>query len=327
MIITRTPFRLTLGGGGTDLPSYYSKYGGYVVTTAVNKHMYIVVQRMFEDKIRVSYSRTEIVGSRDEIQHPFVREALAFLKLSKNLEIVSVADVPARTGLGSSGSFGVGLLHALHIWKDDPIYPKKMAEETCRIQMEILKEDEGKQDPYIAAVGGIIAMDIEKSGKVGVTKIGLGQDALHELQNSLLFFYTGLKRDSSYVLKEQQRSIGRDEAKVVESMHRIKEIGHEVRKALEKGDVEEFGRLQHEHWLAKRNVSSTVTSAQIDRWYRLGLENGAVGGKLIGAGGGGFLMFCCANGRDRLRKCMAAEGLKEIPFGIATEGTKAIVNF
>ncbi|MEM0287877.1 MAG: galactokinase [Nitrososphaerota archaeon] len=327
MIITRTPFRLTLGGGGTDLPSYYPKYGGYVVTTAVNKHMYIVLQRMFEDKIRVSYSKTEIVDSHDEIQHPFVREALKFLGLTKNLEIVSVADLPAKTGLGSSGSFGVGLLHALHIWKEEPIYPERLAEETCRIQMEVLRENEGKQDPYVAAIGGAIAMDISKDGKVNVKKLRLAEEFLRELQNSLLFFYTGMKRDSSYVLAQQQKSIRNEEGEVIEAMHEIKRIGYKVKAALENGDIDEFGRLQNQHWLAKKKLTPAISNSYIDKWYETGMKAGALGAKLAGAGSGGFLVFVCPNGRDRVRKAMSAEGLKEVSISIATEGTKAIVNF
>lgn len=318
---------MTLGGGGTDLPSYYSKYGGFVVSTAINKHMYIVVNRMFESKIRVSYSTTEIVDSDQQIKHPMVREALKYLGMSKHLEIVSIADVPASTGLGSSGSFAVGLLHALHLYREDPIFPMQLADEACTIQIDILKEHEGKQDPHVAAFGGTVAMDIDKHGHVKVTKLNLHNDCLQELQSSLQFFYTGIKRASGFILEEQQKSIRREEAEVLEGMHRIKEIGHRVKRALEKGDTDEFGRLQHEHWLAKRRLTSHITSSEIDRWYNAGIEAGALGGKLCGAGCGGFLMFFTNNGRNEIRKAMAKEGLSEVNFGIGAGGTKAVVNF
>lgn len=326
MIVTRTPLRLTLGGGGTDLFSYYSRFGGYVVTTAIDRCVYLVVKRMFEDKIRVSYSKTEIVESDEEVQHPLVREALRLLHLTKNVEIVSIADVPSNTGLGSSGSFTVGLLHALHVYKGDAVLPEQLAEEACRIQMEILREPEGKQDPYIAAMGGVVCLEIDLGGRVNASRVGVADEVLRELQNSLLFFYTGLKRSSMSVLQEQKRAVERDEGRVVEAMHRIKQIGWRVRSALEHGDVVEFGRLQQEHWQAKRQLSSVVTSSQIDHWYELGVQAGALGGKLMGAGGGGFLMFCCVDSRDGIRKAMAREGLREVNFRLAAEGSKAIVN-
>ncbi|MGA2573750.1 MAG: hypothetical protein ABSF36_06025 [Candidatus Methanomethylicaceae archaeon] len=326
MIVTKTPFRLTLGGGGTDLKPYYSKFGGFVVTTALNKHMYIVVKNMFEEKIRLSYSLTEIVDSRDKIKHPLVREALKMLNLSKSIEIVSIADVPSKTGLGSSGSFTVGLLHALHTFKEDVFYPQQLAEEACKIQMEILKEAEGKQDPYVAAFGRVISLDITKSGRVKVSQIKMQTDVLSELQNSMLFFYTGIQRSSSDVLSKQTKAVENDETKVLEAMHHIKEIGFKVKSALVKGDIEEFGRLQNEHWLAKKNINNNVSNGQIDKWYQMGVDAGALGGKIMGAGGGGFLMFCSIDSRDKIRKAMAKESLKEVHFRIGEEGSKVLIN-
>lgn len=325
--MTRTPFRVTLGGGGTDLPSYYSKYGGFVVSTAISRHMYVVVNRMFESKIRVSYSKTEIVDNDDEIRHPVVREALKYLGMSKHLEIVSIADVPSSTGLGSSGSFAVGLLHALHLYREDPIFPMQLADEACTIQMDILRENEGKQDPHIAAYGGTVALDIHRDGHVKVIRLNVHEDCLQELQNSLLFFYTGIRRASGSVLSEQQSSIRREKADVLDAMHQIKQIGFKVKRAVEEGNVLEFGRLQNEHWMVKRKLTSNMTSNAIDKWYDAAIRAGALGGKVIGAGGGGFMMFCADRGRNEVRKAMAREGLAEMNFGIGAGGTKAVVNF
>lgn len=324
MIITKTPLRVTLGGGGTDLKPYYSRYGGFVLTMAVSRHVYIAVNRMFEDKIRLSYSKTEMVDSAREIHHPVVREALGLLRLEKNLEIVSIADLPSNTGLGSSGSFAVGLLHALHVFKGDSIDRRDLAEEACRIQMEILREPEGKQDPYIAAVGGIVGLEVGRNGRVAITRVPLKDDVLKELQDNLLFFYTGIKRPSSLVLEAQHNAVAKGERDTVETMHRIKEIGFRVLDALKKGDIPEFGRLQHEHWLSKRSISSTVSSSQIDMWYSKGMGAGALGGKLLGAGGGGFLMFCCSGNQTGVRKAMAREGLRELSFNLGVGGTELV---
>ena len=326
MIISKTPLRLTLGGGGTDLPSYFSRYGGFVVTSALDKYLYLVVKRRFEEEVRLSYSVTEIVKSIDDIKHPVVREALRLLGLKSHLEIVSMGDVPAETGLGSSGSFTVSLLQALHVFKDENPSRHKLAEEACFLQMEILKEPSGVQDPYIAAFGGFICLDIAKDGKVNVSTLKLAEDTIHELESNLLFFYTGIKRSSFMVLQDQRNSIESDRSKALNAMHRIKEVGFKVRQALENGDLSEFGRLQHEHWLAKKDTSSKISNGPIDRYYEKALKNGALGGKLMGAGGGGFLMFYCENDKDRLRKIMTKEGLREVRFGFEREGSKIVIN-
>jgi len=317
---------LTLGGGGTDLPPYYSMHGGFVVTAALDKYIYLIVNRRFEEEVRLSYSITEIVKSIDDIRHPVVREGLRLLGLTSYLEIVSIADMPAETGLGSSGSFTVGLLHALHAFKDESPSRQKLAEEACFLEMGILREPSGVQDPYVAAFGGFICLDIANDGKVKVSQLKIADDAIHELGNNMIFFYTGLKRSSAMVLQDQRKTILDDKSKALDSMHRIKEIGFKVKQALEKGNLSEFGRLQHEHWLAKKDTSSKISSDPIDRYYQIGLKNGALGGKLIGAGGGGFFMFYCENGRDRLRKTMSKEGLTEVRFSFEPSGSKIIIN-
>lgn len=326
MIITRSPLRLTLGGGGTDLPSYYSRFGGTVVATALNRYVYILVNRMFEDKIRLGYSRTEIVDLAEQLQHPVAREALKLLGLARNLEVVSVADLPSNTGLGSSGSFAVGLLNALHLYKNEMVGPEQLAAEACKIQMEILKEPEGKQDPYVSSFGRGICMEIGRNGAVRVEQLSLRDEVVRELQQSLLFFYTGIRRSSSIVLKEQQEAVRREDHNALEAMHSIKRIASEVRSALEGGDIEEFGRLQHEHWLAKRRTTKAISADVIDRWYEKGIRAGAIGGKLAGAGGGGFIMFCCTDSQNAVRKAMSGEGLREVDFLLMAEGSKVVVN-
>jgi D-glycero-alpha-D-manno-heptose-7-phosphate kinase len=317
---------LTLGGGGTDMPSYYSKYGGFVVTSAIDKYIYLVVKRRFEEEIRLSYSITEIVNSLDDLKHDVVREGLRLLELKSHLEIVSIADMPAETGLGSSGSFTVSLLHALHAFKDESPSRHKLAKEACFLEIKILKEPSGVQDPYIASFGGYICLDITREGKVDVSTLKIPDDVIHELQSRLLFFYTRLKRSSTVVLQDQKNSIEDNMSLALESMHRIKETGYKVKQALEQGNLSEFGRLQHEHWLAKKATSSQISSSTIDRYYEIGIKSGALGGKLVGAGGGGFLMFYCENGKDTLRKTMAKEGLREVRFGFEPEGSKIIIN-
>ncbi|HML02151.1 MAG TPA: galactokinase [Candidatus Bathyarchaeia archaeon] len=326
MIISKTPLRLTLGGGGTDLPSYSSRYGGFVITSALDKYVYLVVNRRFEEEIRVSYSITEIVKSVDNIKHPVVREALRLLGLKGHLEIVSIADVPAETGLGSSGSFTVSLLHALHALKDENPPRHELAEQSCFLEIEILKEPSGVQDPYIAAFGGFICLDVAKEGRVSVSNLKIKEETVRELENNLLFFYTGVKRSSTMVLQDQRSSMQEEGSKGLDAMHHIKDIGFKVKHALESGDLSEFGRLQHEHWLAKKETSSKISNGPIDRYYEEGLRKGALGGKLMGAGGGGFLMFYCEDRKDRLRKAMAKEGLSEVRFGFEREGSKIVVN-
>lgn len=342
MIISRTPFRLPLGGGGTDLPSYYTRFGGYVISAAIDKYMYIAVNRMFEDKIRLSYSVTEIVDSPEQVRHPVVREALRNTGLNRNVEIVSIADAPASTGLGSSGSFSVGLLNALYAYRGVHKSAKELAEEACDIAMNRLKEPSGKQDEYIAAFGGIRVLEIERDGSVNVRHLKVSQEVVAELEHNILLFYTGIKRDAKEVLGEQQRRIelsakleskasakpndprddSQDEA--VQRMHRIKKIGQEIEKALEEGELSRFGELLHQHWLAKKGVTSKMSSDKIDRWCEVARRNGAIGEKLIGAGGGGFLMFYCEDDKHQLRKAMAEEGLTEHRFRFDFTGSKII---
>jgi D-glycero-alpha-D-manno-heptose-7-phosphate kinase len=315
-----------LGGGGTDLPSYSDQYGGFVVTSAINKYIYLVVNSRFEEPVRVSYSITEITSPVDSIKHPVIRESLKLLGLKSNLEIISIAEVPAKTGLGSSSCFTVGLLHALHTYKDEFLSRQTLAEEACAVQMNILKEPCGYQDTFIAAFGGFVCLNIQRNGRVEVTHLNIPEDTVRDLENSLLYFYTGIERSSTGVLQDQSSNVRIDRSKALDAMHAIKEIGFRVKKALEGGDISEFGRLQDEHWQVKKATSGVISNGLIDRWYELGLQNGALGGKLMGAGGGGFLMFYCESCKDKIRKAMAKEGLREISFNFEPHGSTISLN-
>jgi D-glycero-alpha-D-manno-heptose-7-phosphate kinase len=325
VIISRTPFRLSLGGGGTDLPSYYRTYGGFFISGAVDRYMYISVSPSFDrNSFRVSYSTTEIVAAADEVSHGAVREALRLLGVKKGLEIVSMADAPSCAGLGSSASFCVGFLTALHSYLRQEVPRKELAEEACHIAMDRLNEPSGKQDEYAASFGGICSYEIDRNGTVTARPLELSTDTVAELQASILMFYTGITRPASSVLGRQQKAINDGEA--TEKMHRIKELGIQSRDALVRGDLTSFGELMREHWLVKRGVVDEMTAAPIDRWITKALRNGALGAKLVGAGGGGFLMAFCNNGRTKLRRAMAEEGLIEHRFSFDFEGSKVIYN-
>ena len=326
MIVTRTPVRIPLGGGGTDLPSYYTQYGGFLISAAIDKYIYITVNKRFEKSIRVSYSSTEIADSFDDIKHPIVREALKHLKIDSGIEITSIADVPSNTGLGSSSSFTVGLLNALHTYKNEKVNAKDLAEEACYLEIELLKEPIGKQDQYAAAFGGIICLEIDRLGSVKTIPLKLSEDSLDQLESNTLLFYTGIKRSASEVLGSQNKNASLNQEKVIQGMHQIKKIGLEIKEAFEKEDLETFGKLLDQHWQIKKTLSDKITQDKIDQWYEVAKKNGALGGKLMGAGGGGFFMFFCNNGKNGFRKKMEQEELKEMRFRLDFEGSKVLVN-
>lgn len=326
LIVSRTPFRLSLGGGGTDLPAYYTKYGGFFISGAVDKYMHIIVNDRFEKGIRLSYSQTEIVDSPSSIRHPSVREALKLLNLKDKLEIVSLADIPAATGLGSSGSFTVGLLNALYAHQRIVKTPEQIAETACDIALNRLHESSGKQDEYTASLGGIRSYEIDARGNVTTRELGIPSDTLSELEYLIMMFYTGITRRAGENLGRQQGGVSNDDNKLIERMHAIKAIGLESKKALEAGDLRRFGELLHEHWMVKRGITDIMTSDQIDSWYSVARENGAIGGKLVGAGGGGFLMLFCEENREKLRAALVSRGLTEMRFRFDFEGSKVIYN-
>jgi D-glycero-alpha-D-manno-heptose-7-phosphate kinase len=329
MILARAPFRIPLGGGGTDLPSYYSKHGGFILSAAINKYLYIYVNRpAADDFIRVKYSHYEQVSTPDEVQHDLVRPALQLLGLSGSLEVVSMADIPAGTGLGSSSTYLVGLLMALYELKREKVPTQALAEAACHIEMDLAAHPVGKQDHYLAAFGGITCLDIAPDGKVKVTPLDISISAVEDFRNSVLLFYTGVTRFADGILQSQQQDTQREDSTVVDSLHRTKELGYRIKETLQAGDIERFGLLLHEHWENKKRRSTQISNRRIDAWYQVAKENGALGGKIMGAGGGGFFMFCCTNGRKaQLRQALATEGLREMPYDFDFEGAKVLVNF
>jgi D-glycero-alpha-D-manno-heptose-7-phosphate kinase len=323
MIITRTPLRISIGGGGTDLPSYYERRGGFFISAAIDRYVYIAINDTFTDGYVIKYSALERADDVNGIAHPLVREALRLHPIGDAKEIVSIADIPAGTGLGSSGAFTVGLLRALHAHRREHVSATELAEEACHIEIDLLHEPVGKQDQYIAAYGGLSCFRIEPDGKVRVSPLGIATDTLRDLEEHLLLFFTGYSRRAGEVLSDQhRRSIEGDEA-MLSRLAETESIGRRIGQALEEGDTTAYGNLMHEHWVAKRDRSPHMSNSDIDRWYQAGIDNGAVGGKLVGAGAGGFLLFY-AKDAARLRETMAAEGLTEVRFFFDHDGSTVI---
>src|SRR5579883_2379067 len=291
MIITRTPLRISIGGGGTDLPSYYSRFGGFVIAAAVNKHIYVGINETFSGGYFLKYSSLEHAVSIDEIRHALIREVLRLHEVPPPIEIVSMADIPAGTGLGSSGAFTVGLLRAVHALKRKYVDPGVVAEEACKIEIETLQQPVGKQDQYIAAYGGLACFEFHEDGQVAVSPLNISNSTLYDLEEHLLMFFTGYSRNASAVLDDQKVRSELGDAAMLENLHYIKQLGLCIKLALENGDTRRFGELMHEHWLHKKQRSPGTSNEGINRWYDIGRENGALGGKLVGAGGGGFLLF------------------------------------
>jgi D-glycero-alpha-D-manno-heptose-7-phosphate kinase len=325
MILTRIPFRVTLGGGGTDLPSFYREHGGFILAVAIDKYMYLNVNTpIVDDKIRVRYTSSEMVDHVDEVKHTLAREALRHFGITNGIEIVSIADIPAGTGLGSSGSYLVGLLNALHTLLQDQATPQKLAEEACHIELEVLKKPIGKQDQYMAAFGGLTALDIKPDGRVCVTRLELDLDLVESLEHNILMFYTNEMRDATTILKKQDDATRTKDHTVVRSLREIKDIGVEIRDAISKGNLRRFGELLDVHWQSKKRLSEGITNPKIDAWYELARQYGAIGGKISGAGGGGFLMLYCEENMARLREAMRAAGLRELKFRFDFEGSKVV---
>lgn len=328
MIITRAPFRIPLGGGGTDLPSYYSKFGGMLISVAIDKYMVTTCNRPVTDNlIRLKYSTSETVEVVSQIQHELIKEALKLVGINKSIELAFIADIPAGTGMGTSGSFLVSMLKALHTFKKEEVTAGQIAEEACFIEINKLKSPVGKQDQYIASYGGITQLIIDKKGRVEAVHPAIARETVEDLEDSLLLFFTGIQRPSREILKSQNRATQDDDKKVLKSLHFIKEIGEEIVKSLKKGDIDRFGKLLNDHWEYKQRLSGKVTNDKINGWYQKGIAAGALGGKLIGAGGGGFLLFCCPQDKKNLRKVMRKEGLKEMFFHFDFDGAKLLVNF
>ncbi|NBO64301.1 MAG: galactokinase [Acidobacteria bacterium] len=325
MIITRSPLRITLGGGGTDLPSYYTRFGGSVISAAIDRYVYVTVMRPFLPGIYLKYSRQEMVESIDQVEHPIIAEVLRHLDFkTPQVEITTLADIPSGTGLGSSSSFTTALLKALYAHRRKMILPNELAELACQIEIERLRQPIGKQDQYIAAYGGITCFDFRADGTVEAHPLAVSMDTLFDLEDNLLLFFTGFDRAAGSILKDQDDRSKNDDPSMLENLHYVKELGVRSRVALESGRCSEFGEIMHEHWENKRRRSSGMSNPRIDEWYEYGRSNGAVGGKLVGAGGGGFLMFYAAD-RVRLRQAMNRAGLEEVRFHFDFDGTKSLL--
>jgi D-glycero-alpha-D-manno-heptose-7-phosphate kinase len=326
MIITRSPLRISLGGGGTDLPSYYRKYEGFLISAAINKYVYINLHDTFVDNLIIKYSKMEEVNRIDDIKHPIIRESLKLLGFeARYLEIASLADIPAGTGLGSSGSFTCSLLKALHAHKNNIITPADLAEQACHIEIDILREPVGKQDQYTSAFGGINCFTFSRDDRVRAEKLNISQETLYNLEDHLLLFFSGYSRSASKVLKEQDDKSKNDDHSMIDNLHFVKELGYKSKIAFEQGDLEEFATLMNVHWEHKKQRSDAMSNNRINTWYDVAMKNGALGGKLIGAGGGGFLMFYTEDTK-KLRHAMMHEGLQEVRFRFDFEGSKVVTS-
>ncbi|MCR5651453.1 MAG: GHMP kinase [Lachnospiraceae bacterium] len=325
MIISRSPLRISLGGGGTDLPSYYEKKGGFLISAAIDKYVYIILHRTFDGRIKLKYSDYENIDRIDDIRHTIFRAAMKKLCIPDDcsLEICSMADIPAGTGLGSSSTFTTALLKALHQYKGDFVGTRALAEEACDIEMNMLKEPIGKQDQYISAFGGITCMEFEKDGYVNVYPLDLKTETFYDLEDNLILYFTGFARSASSILKEQDDGSRKNDSDMMANLDFVKDLGYRSKAAFEKGDLREFADIMNTHWEYKKKRSGSMSNAKIDEWYEHALKNGALGGKLIGAGGGGFLMFYTEN-KTRLRQAMAGTGMEEVRFRFEMTGASIL---
>ena len=327
MILSRAPTRITLGGGGTDLKSYYSKYGGFLIAGAIDRYCTILANRRFYNSIRLSYSQMEIKDSVADIEHRIFRAALRLLGIQNGIELHSTADIPAGCGLGTSSSFTVSLLNALHTYNKDFVTQQRLAEEACHIEIDILGEPIGKQDQYMAAFGGITCLTFDKNGEVLVEPLRISREAMDQLEDNVLLFFTGKERSASEILSEQDEKCKQDDPEMTANLHQIKEIGLETRRYLERGEVNRLGELLHAHWETKKKRSRKMSDPLVDECYEVARNNGATGGKLIGAGGGGFFMFYSRNSdKPRLVEAMQKMGLRWERFHFDFDGAKILIN-
>jgi D-glycero-alpha-D-manno-heptose-7-phosphate kinase len=325
MIITRSPMRISLGGGGTDLPSYYRKHGGFLISAAIDKYVYIAIHKAFVPEIIIKYSELEKVTDVENIRHPIIRECMRELNMDGHyMEISSLADIPSGTGMGSSGSFTTALIKALYTYSNQSVSTRLLAETACKIELERLGEPIGKQDQYIAAFGGVTVFEFLKNERVEIAPLNLRKETLYNLEDNLILFFTGYSRSASAILKEQDDKSKAEDDEITRNLHFVKEIGKRSKEALESGNLIRFGELMNEHWEHKKRRSKSMSNGKIDDWYDLALKNGAIGGKLIGAGGGGFLMFY-AEDKMKLRHVLMNESLEEVRFKFDFEGAKVII--
>jgi len=329
MILSRASVRITLGGGGTDLPSYYSKHGGFLIAGGINKYVLVGANRQFFNTYRLKHSGIEEVKKINQIKHNLFREALKLLKVKPGIELTSLSDVPSQSGLGSSGVFLIALLNTLHAYNGEYVSKRELAEEACKIEMDILKETVGKQDQYMGAFGNITALTFNKNGKVEVEPVKLKNYVYEELENNIILFYTKVKRSSSHILESQDKKTKDENKNTIDILHKIKKIGIETKKALERGNTDKLGEFLDVHWNLKKKLSKRITNPIIDKWYGIAKENGALGGKIMGAGGGGFFLFY-HNGSSRKKtefiKILDKEGLKIMRYRFDREGVKILVS-
>lgn len=324
MIITKSPLRITLGGGGTDLESYYSEHEGFLISAAIDKYVYILINQNFTKELWIKYSKTERTTDINTIQHPIFREALQLVGIEKPwIDINSIADIPAGTGLGSSGSFTTALLKALHTYKGEFITTRDLAEEACYIEIERLKEHIGKQDQYISAYGGLMCMTISRDGYVCITPLKISDENLYNLEDNLILFFTGYSHSASDILETQDIQSKEKNQSMIDNLHFVKNLGYDSKAALEQGRLDDFAYLMNVHWEHKKKRSNNMTNPKIDEWYEYGLKHGALGGKLIGAGGGGFLLFYSEN-KTKLREAMAKTGMREVRFRFDMQGARVM---
>lgn len=324
MILTRSPLRISLGGGGTDLPSYYQDHGGFLVAGAIDKYVSVTLHQTFVPELIIKYSKMESVLNVADVQHPIIREALQLMEIDgAGLELISMADIPAGTGLGSSGSFTTALLKCLHAYKRHPVTPQQLAEQACHIELDRLQEPIGKQDQYIAAYGGLTCFEFNQDGSVNAYPLNVSAETIYNLEDNLLLFFTGYSRSASAILSDQDKRSKQADPKMIDNLHYVKELGHKSKDRLESGDLPGFAELMHEHWEHKKQRSGGMSNPNIDTWYNSARENGALGGKLIGAGGGGFLMFYTEQ-HAKLRHVMAEAGLKEVRFRFDIQGASIL---
>lgn len=322
MIIVRSPLRISIGGGGTDIPSYYKKNGGFFISAAINKYVYVTITEPFQKGIYLKYSQIEKTNNINKIKHNIIREVLKS-EISKNkIEITTLTDIPAKTGLGSSGSFSTALIKAINLFNKKKISKRELAEKACEIEIKKLKQPSGKQDQYISVYGGISEFSINKNGFVNVKNLKISNRTKTNLENNLLLFFTGFSRDSSFILNEQNKKTIRNNQEILHNLDFVKSLGHEIKHSLIKGDCNEFGKLMDEHWKYKLKRSKNMSNQTINEAYDYAIKNGALGGKLIGAGGGGFLLFY-SNNPSKLRNAFLKK-FEEVRFKFDYEGVKEI---
>ena len=329
MIATRTPFRITLGGGGTDLPSFYEKHGGFVLALGIDKYMYVVINIPNADRlVRLHYTRSETVVHTRDLRHDLAREALLRHGIYDAIEVASLADLPAGTGLGSSSCYLVGLLNALRAYRLNPVPVEALAQEACDIELEVLKKPIGKQDQYMAAYGGLTCLEIARTGQVTVKPLILNPHSLSDFVANTHLYYTNVQRDTLDILASQSAAVRGDPGGAVEDgLLRIRDIGYSIAEAMRACDFDRFGQLTHEHWLAKRSLSSKVTVSVVEQLYEhVRAEYGVLGGKVAGAGGGGFWMLYCPKNGARLASFLATQGLSRLHYSAELEGSRVIAN-